>query len=171
VVSGKGKGTSTGKNATGCDNFAHGSASKCRISEADIIFSLMMMFCFIGTAFFSFKVMMEFKRTGVAPNAPHLFGHGKVSKEDISYPQKTGYGNHEDDAFDARMNLGNEEHDRRESGYSFEATRVHGGGPETASYGGAYGGYESVPNGSDEHGYGQQERPTSFAGPLGDNRI
>lgn len=115
---------------------------------------------------------MEFKRTGVSPNSAHLFGHGKSSKTDISYSQKSGYEDHEDEAFDARMNLGHEEQGGRDSGYSFEATRVHGGAPEEASYIGAPGGYESVPNaGGDEHGYGQLERPTSFAGPLRGNRI
>lgn len=123
VISGKGQGDS--KDKSGCDNFSHGSAAKCKISEADIFFSLFMMLFFVATSFFSFKVLYEFKRTGIAPNMS--FGGGKVSKSDISYPQSY---KEDDEAFDSRLDV---DHGRN-TGYSFEEARVQGGTP------GGYGG-------------------------------
>ncbi|KAL8716651.1 MAG: hypothetical protein Q9181_008403 [Wetmoreana brouardii] len=168
VLSGKGKGKNS--KASGCDNFAHGSASKCKISEADIIFAVILMLCFVGTSWFSFQVLMEYRRTGIAPNAAFV-GSGKpLGKEDISYPQRTGY-KEDDEAFDSRIDV-----DRgRENGYSFEDARVQGGAP--GGYGGLgapqpYGGYATVPNAGEEHdGEYVNGRPTSFGGPLGGSRI
>lgn len=173
VLSGKGKGDikdTTGNLKSGCANFLHGSASKCTISEADTVFSVLMMLCFVATAFFSFKVLMEFKRTGIAPNAAYLQGGGKIHKTDISYPQSS-QDKEDDEAFDSRMNL-DVDH-RRDSAYSFEVQRVQGGAP-TSGYGAlgtpapyvGGGGYASVPNPGDG---GYDTRPTSFGGPL--NRI
>lgn len=175
VISGKGKGDvkdSSGNLESGCANFSHGSSAKCTISEADIVFSVVMMLCFIATSFFSFKVLMEYRRTGIAPNAAYLSSGGKVRKTDISYPQSNGY-KEDDEAFDPRMNLGVDDH--RDNGYSFEVQRVQGGAP-TGDYGGlgqpgpymGAGGYASVPNPGDS-GYETSDRPTSFGGPL--NRI
>lgn len=100
---------------------------------------------------------MEFKRTGVAPNAAYLGGAGsvKVSKTDISYPQSY---KEEEEAFDSRLNVDH----GRETGYSFEETRLHGGAPYHPTY-------ETVPGGEDV--YGHEGRPTSFGGPLETNRI
>ncbi|KAK5077315.1 hypothetical protein LTS08_008541 [Lithohypha guttulata] len=152
VISGKGRGGDSTK--SGCDNFAHGSASKCRISEADIVFSVLMMCCFIVTSYFNFKLLMEYRRTGLAPRT------GQIQKNNISYPQSVGDGYKEDEeAFDSRLDVA---HDERDTGYSFEAARVHGGGISNTSYGQ----YETVPGGDD--GY---RRPLSFGGPLGSNRI
>lgn len=174
VLSGKGKGDAkdeAGNLKAGCDNFLHGSASKCRVSEADIVFSLIIMFCFIATSFFSFKVLMEYKRTGVAPNAVES---GKVTKADISYPRSNDYKD-DDEAFDSRMNLDVGRDNGRDGGYSFEVQRVQGGAPN-GPYGGlsepapylAGGGYTSVPNLGDDT-YDAERRPTSFGGPL--NRV
>lgn len=166
VASGKGHGTSTDKNATGCDNFSHGSASKCKISEADAVFSAVMMLCFVATSFFSFKVLMEYRRTGIAPNQSFM-SKTHVAKGDISYPQSsrpgTGYKEDEGD-FDSRLDV----EDGRDSGYSFEAQRVQGGPTLGAAYAApSVGGYASIPV-AEEYG-GHNERPTSFGGPL--NRI
>lgn len=176
VTSGKGKGdlkNESGDLESGCANFAWGTPAKCTISEADIVFSVVMMLCFIATSFFSFKVLMEYRRTGIAPNAAYLSSGGKVRKNDISYPQQTHEYKEDDEAFDPRMNLG--VHDQRDNGYSFEVQRVQGGAP-TGDYGGlgqsgpyaGNGGYASIPNPGDG-GYEPNERPTSFGGPL--NRI
>lgn len=106
---------------------------------------------------------MEFKRTGIAPNSAYLgsLGGSKVSKTDISYPQSY---KEDDEAFDHRLDVPH----GRDTGYSFEEARVHGGAPAGgyAPYGG---GYETVPGGDD--GYAHTERPTSLGGPLGGNRI
>lgn len=182
VVSGKGKGTNDG--ASGCDNFAHGSASKCRISEADVVFCVLLMLCFVATAFFSFKVLMEYRRTGIAPNMSFSKAGPRapagVTKQDVSYAQDGsggGMGYKEDDeAFDSRLDFDG----RRGSGYSFEDARVQGG---ALAVGGGYGGlampqpyggsgYESVPNPAVEHdGFVGSGRPTSFGGPLGGSRM
>lgn len=188
VASGKGKGSNSSTNdkanSSGCDNFAHGSATKCKISEADIVFSVVLMLCFVATAFFSFRVLMEYRRTGIAPNAAFAgagAGAGKaggVVKQGGSYPQSGGGMGHkeEDEAFDSRLVVD----EGRNTGYSFEDARVQGGAP---GLGGGYGGlgvpqpyggsgYESVPNPAVEHdGYIGDSRPTSFGGPLGGSRV
>lgn len=120
----------------------------------------------MGTAFFSFKVLLEYKRTGIAPNAAYL-GGGKVSNHDMSYPQSY---KEDDEAFDSRLNVDG----GRDTGYSFENARVQGGVPD-GGYGGLghepapYAGYSSVPAAEDGFGHGDNGRPTSFGGPL--NRI
>lgn len=128
------------------------------------------MLCFIVTAFFSFKVLLEYKRTGLAPNAAWVGGAEageNVAKSDIAYTQSY---QEEDEAFDSRLNVNAP---GRETGYSFEDARVQGGYGslgEPQPYGGAY---ESVPGGDGyghEHGHshtqGESQRPTSFGGPL-----
>lgn len=115
---------------------------------------------------------MEYRRTGIAPNAAYLSSSGKVRKTDISYPQSSEY-KEEDEAFDPRLNLGVDY--QRDNAYSFEVQRVQGGAP-TGDYGGlgqsepyiGAGGYSSVPNPGHD-GYESERRPTSFGGPL--NRI
>lgn len=127
------------------------------------------MLIFIATSFFSFKVLMEYRRTGIAPNAEYLGGGGKVSKSDISYPQSTHTAYKEDDeAFDSRLDV---TAGGRETGYSFEDARVQGGAP-TGGYGShtPYGaGYASLPAVEDADGH--NGRPISFGGPLGGNRV
>lgn len=172
VVSGKGKGDNEDDKASGCANFAHGSASKCRISEADIVFCVLLMLCFVGAGWFSFRVLMEYRRTGIVPNAAAAFAGSGVQKQDISYPSNTGY-KEDDEAFDSRLNVDH----GRESGYSFEDARVQGGygglgAPQP--YGGAAAGYESVPNPAADHDGeydGGNGRPMSFGGPLGGSRL
>jgi len=190
VTSGKGKGsgpsTDDKANSSGCDNFAHGSARKCKISEADIVFSVVLMLCFVATAFFSFKVLMEYRRTGIAPDETFAgagAGAGKardVGKRDVSCPRNGGGMGYKEDeeAFDSRLDVDG----GRDTGYSFEDARVQGGVP---GLGGGYGGlgvpqpyggsgYESVPNPAVEHdddGFVDDGRPTSFGGPLGGSRM
>lgn len=167
VLSGKGKGDV--KNASGCDNFAHGNAAKCKISEADIFLSVLMMCCFITSSFFSFKVLMEYRRTGIAPNAVYIGGGEKAAKENTSHLQSAPY-KEDDEAFDSRLDV---REGGRDIGYSFEDTRVQGGA-HGVGYGGSgvhapYGGYSSVPDG-DDTAY-NNGRPTSFGGPLNGNRV
>lgn len=144
VGSGKGAGKDTTK--SGCDNFSHGSAAKCKISTADVFFSVLVMLCFCATAWLSSKVLFEYKRTGITPN--------RAKKQDTGYPQPY---KEDDEAFDSRLDV---DDDGREQSYSFEAARVHGGQPQP------YAGYETVPGGEVGHGNG---RPTSFGGAL--NRL
>lgn len=122
------------------------------------MFSVVMMLCFMATGYFSFKVLMEFKRTGVVPNEVYkgrsASASGKADESSYSQSHKE-----DDEAFDSRLNVGH----GREDGYSFEEARVHGGAPT-----GYTGGYETVPGGEE---YSHAGRPTSFGGPLGGNRI
>ncbi|KAL9111131.1 MAG: hypothetical protein Q9227_004394 [Pyrenula ochraceoflavens] len=66
VVGGKGKGKN--KKASGCDNFKYGSPGKCKLSEATIVLGLVIMLLFGVTAFFSFKAVAYYRRTGTMPS-------------------------------------------------------------------------------------------------------
>ena len=134
----------------------------------------MLMGCFVGSAWFSFRVLMDYRRTGIAPNAAFT-GNGKTAgKQDGGYGGGTGY-KEDDEAFDSRLDVDRDA--GRESGYSFEEVGVQGGvnggyagmgGPQP--YGGAE--YESVPNpGAEQDDYVVGRRPTSFGGPLGASRL
>ncbi|RAL00182.1 uncharacterized protein BO80DRAFT_445881 [Aspergillus ibericus CBS 121593] len=65
--------TSTSSTTTsaksGCDNWAYGSASKCKISTATVIMGVVIFLLFIVTAFMSFRNVAHFRRTGTLPDA------------------------------------------------------------------------------------------------------
>jgi len=65
VSAGKNKGTDT--KARGCDNFGFGSAAKCKLSEATVVFGVMIMLLFGGTFYISIGAVMHYKRTGEMP--------------------------------------------------------------------------------------------------------
>lgn len=65
VSAGKGKGDK--EDASGCDNFKYGSPGRCKLSETIIVFGVIEMLLFVGTAFISFRAVMTFKRTGMMP--------------------------------------------------------------------------------------------------------
>ncbi|CAP98772.1 hypothetical protein EN45_012220 [Penicillium chrysogenum] len=54
---------------TGCDNWAYGSASKCKLSEATTIIGVFIFVLFAITAWMSFRNVMHFRRTGTLPDA------------------------------------------------------------------------------------------------------
>ncbi|KAJ5470524.1 Tetratricopeptide TPR2 [Penicillium desertorum] len=54
---------------TGCDNWAYGSASKCKLSEATTIIGVFIFILFAITAWMSFRNVMHFRRTGTLPDA------------------------------------------------------------------------------------------------------
>ena len=117
---------------------------------------------------------MDYRRTGIAPNAAFTSTGKPAGKQDRGYEGGTGY-KEDDEAFDSRLDVHGDA--RRESGYSFEEAEVQGGA--TGGYAGLglpqpYGGvgYESVPNpGAEMDGYSRNGRPTSFGGPLGGSRL
>jgi len=53
---------------SGCDNFGYGSARRCQLSTGTTILGVFIMLGFCATALFSFRAVMNFKRTGIAPN-------------------------------------------------------------------------------------------------------
>ena len=53
---------------TGCDNFAYGSAGRCQLATGITILGVVIMLGFAGTSWFSFRALMEYKRTGIVPN-------------------------------------------------------------------------------------------------------
>ena len=65
VASGKGKGDNDKK--TGCDNFKYGSPGRCKLSTGVTILGVMIMALFMATAFFSFRSLIKYKRTGMMP--------------------------------------------------------------------------------------------------------
>src|SRR5271168_1884081 len=65
VSAGKNKGTNT--KASGCDNFGLGSAAKCKLSEATIVFGVMIMLLFGGTSYISIGAVTHYRRTGEMP--------------------------------------------------------------------------------------------------------
>lgn len=76
VAQGKSEGAPTDPNnkqitdqKTGCDNFAYGDGSKCRISIATAILGVFIFLLFIATSFFSFRNVLHFRRTGTMPDA------------------------------------------------------------------------------------------------------
>ncbi|KAJ6002134.1 hypothetical protein N7522_007361, partial [Penicillium canescens] len=54
---------------TGCDNWAYGSAAKCKLSEATTIIGVFIFILFAITAWMSFRNVMHFRRTGTLPDA------------------------------------------------------------------------------------------------------
>ncbi|KAE8555433.1 hypothetical protein EYB25_000129 [Talaromyces marneffei] len=73
VAEGKTKGQEAQKDSkdpkSGCDAFAYGSASKCSVSTATVIFGVVICLLFISTAYFSFRNVAYFRRTGTMPDA------------------------------------------------------------------------------------------------------
>jgi translocation protein SEC72 len=65
VSAGKGKGKNT--KASGCDNFGFGSPAKCKLSEATIVFGVVIMLLFGGTSYISIGAVMHYRRTGEMP--------------------------------------------------------------------------------------------------------
>ncbi|KAL1974504.1 hypothetical protein VTN31DRAFT_4708 [Thermomyces dupontii] len=76
VAEGKRKGENDNKDnenedekKSGCDAFAYGPPSKCRISTATVIFGVVIFLAFIATSFFSIRNVVHFRRTGTMPDS------------------------------------------------------------------------------------------------------
>jgi translocation protein SEC72 len=70
VAQGKSEGNADNndQNKSGCDNFKYGSAGRCQLSTGITILGVFIMLAFVATSWFSFRALMEYKRTGIAPN-------------------------------------------------------------------------------------------------------
>ncbi|OQE12229.1 hypothetical protein PENVUL_c001G04858 [Penicillium vulpinum] len=54
---------------TGCDNWAYGGATKCKLSEATTIIGVFIFILFAITSWMSFRNVKHFRRTGTLPDA------------------------------------------------------------------------------------------------------
>ena len=103
VAAGKGKGDK--KDATGCDNFKDGSPGRCKLSTGITILGVVMMLAFCATAFFSFRALMHYKRTGMMPNQP-------MGKTDFAVQTQDAFSsNMHNEEFDEEQ-----QHDSRQGG-------------------------------------------------------
>lgn len=55
--------------SSGCDNWAYGSSSKCKLSEATTIIGVVIFLLFAVTAYMSIRNVLHFRRTGTLPDA------------------------------------------------------------------------------------------------------
>lgn len=123
VSQGKSKGSDDENNeGSGCDNFGYGSANRCNLSTATTILGVIIMLGFVATSLFSFQKVMEFRRTGVAPNEDVGGGVGGNQKHGDFQAQTQGdfdSNMHNDDFDDA--------HDGRDprQGYGYSGVQGH----------------------------------------------
>ena len=84
VTSGKGKGPNTKE--SGCDNFSHGSAERCKLSEASICLGVVICLLFAVTSYFSVKGVIYYRKTGTMPVMPDRGGSNFAAqtKDDFS---------------------------------------------------------------------------------------
>ncbi|KAF2170725.1 hypothetical protein M409DRAFT_63806 [Zasmidium cellare ATCC 36951] len=77
---------STKKDGT-CASFGYGSATKCSISKASVGLGIVIMLLFAITSYISIRAIIEYRRTGVAPNATAK-NHGQPERLDVDDPSK-----------------------------------------------------------------------------------
>lgn len=70
VAQGKSEGSSETKDQekSGCDNFKYGSPGRCKLATGTTVLGVFIMLGFVATSWFSFRALMEYKRTGIVPN-------------------------------------------------------------------------------------------------------
>jgi translocation protein SEC72 len=104
VSAGRNKGTNT--KASGCDNFGLGSAAKCKLSEATIVFGVMIMLLFGGTSYVSIGAVMHYRRTGQMP-APAKSANDFAAQTQDAFSSNLRTDDFDDEAgFDARQGGG-----------------------------------------------------------------
>lgn len=91
VASGKGKGDN--KKKSGCDNFSHGSAARCKLSEATVFLGVAICLLFGATSYFSIKGAMDYRRTGMMPTMPN-------EQTSFAAQTKDDFSSHPNDEFD-----------------------------------------------------------------------
>ncbi|BCR85785.1 uncharacterized protein ACHE_21243S [Aspergillus chevalieri] len=160
----------------GCDNWKYGSAAKCKISTATVIFGVVIFLLFVVTAFMSFRNVVHFRRTGTLPDAvsdPSFAAHSKAAfsstpvhdfDEEEEGDFRSGRGNmassarsdrDEDYALLEQSEIDDLGHHPGRSalsgGYDPTASTMTGGSSvlhdySTTSYGGAYGQHYGAPS-------------------------
>ncbi|KIX10515.1 uncharacterized protein Z518_01598 [Rhinocladiella mackenziei CBS 650.93] len=124
VSSGKGKGDK--EDASGCDNFKYGSASRCQLSEAIIAFGVIEMLLFVATAFISFRAVMNFKRTGMMPSPPVDHTSGKASDFSAQTQDDFSSSMRADEDFDEEQHhAGRQDYAYQKPAYDDEYAPIH----------------------------------------------
>lgn len=71
----------------GCAAFAYGSESKCTVSKATVGFGVIIFLLFAATSYISIRAMIEYRRTGIPPNAIHP-NDRSARKEEVVVDEK-----------------------------------------------------------------------------------
>ncbi|PWY79135.1 hypothetical protein BO70DRAFT_397252 [Aspergillus heteromorphus CBS 117.55] len=109
--------TSTSTSKSGCDNWAYGDASKCKISTATVIMGVVIFLLFIVTAFMSFRNVAHFRRTGTLPDAVSDPTFAAQSKAAFSSNPAHDFEEEEDD-FRSRAGIGTSVRGDRDEDYA-----------------------------------------------------
>ena len=121
VASGKGRGDDTKK--TGCENFKFGSPGRCKLSTGITVLGVFIMLAFCATAFFSFRALMEYKRTGMMPLHTSGSKYTAQAQNDAEFAQQT------QEAFSSNMRsdeFDEPEADARQGGYAYQEQHDEG---------------------------------------------
>ncbi|KAJ5523562.1 hypothetical protein N7513_013106 [Penicillium frequentans] len=168
------KSTST-SSASGCHNWAYGSATKCSLSEATTIIGVVIFLLFAATAWMSFRNVMHFRRTGTLPDAVSDPTFAAQSKAAFSSNPAHDFEEDEDDFRSSRVGgMGSTRSDRDEDYALLEQSEIddlgnpngrsamHGAyDPTESSVGGSHlGEYNSTPYGG---AHGQHYPPPADA--------
>ncbi|KAJ5145781.1 Tetratricopeptide TPR2 [Penicillium bovifimosum] len=102
---------------TGCDNWAYGSASKCKLSEATTIMGVVIFVLFAITAYMSFRNVKHFRRTGTLPDAVSDPTFAAQSKAAFSSNPAHDFED-EDDFRSGRAGMGTSSHGDRDEDYA-----------------------------------------------------
>ncbi|KAJ5906989.1 uncharacterized protein N7473_003905 [Penicillium subrubescens] len=173
----------TDSTKSGCDNWAYGSASKCKISTATTIIGVFVFILFAITSWMSFRNVMHFRRTGTLPDAVSDPTFAAQSKAAFSSNPAHDFEEDEDDFRSGRAGMGAPSGSDRDEDYALlqqsemddisnahGRTAMHGAydptGPAPGSvlhdynstgYGGAHGQHYAPPSeyGSSMSGYGR----------------
>ncbi|KAJ5576197.1 Tetratricopeptide TPR2 [Penicillium sp. DV-2018c] len=105
------------KPKTGCDNWAYGSASKCKLSEATTIIGVFIFVLFAITAYMSFRNVKHFRRTGTLPDAVSDPTFAAQSKAAFSSNPAHDFED-EDDFRSGRAGMGTSSHGDRDEDYA-----------------------------------------------------
>ncbi|OJJ96866.1 hypothetical protein ASPACDRAFT_81071 [Aspergillus aculeatus ATCC 16872] len=148
---------------SGCDNWAYGNASKCKISTATVILGVIVFLLFVVTAFMSFRNVVHFRRTGTLPDAvsdPTFAAHTKAA---FSSNPAHDFEEEEDD-FRSRAGMGSSVRGDRDEDYALlHQSEADDFGSTTHGRSAASGAYDpTVSTGSVLHDYN-----TSYGGAHG----
>ncbi|EHA22301.1 hypothetical protein ASPNIDRAFT_213924 [Aspergillus niger ATCC 1015] len=172
VAEGKSKGNSSSRRDTsssdsssksGCDNWAYGSASKCKVSTATVILGVVVFLLFCVTAFMSFRNVSHFRRTGTLPDAVSDPTFAAQTKAAFSSNPAHDFEEEEDD-FRSRAGIGSSVRGDRDEDYALlQQSEVDEFGNSHAARSALSGTYDpTVSGGSVLHDYN-----TSYGGAHG----
>lgn len=152
VSQGKSEGSDDENNeGSGCDNFRYGSPGRCQLSTGVTILGVFIMLGFVATSLFSFKKVMEYKRTGIAPNEDYSAGGMGGNQKYGDFQQQT-QGDFDSNMREDDFDDGHDGRDPRQ-GYGYSGVQSHDHEEAAPMY---------------QQGYGQDDmRPHEPMSPLG----